>query len=192
METPKRNAMKFKVHDKETAPEASKPVLEQAEKKYGFALNLFGVMAESPLALKAYTMLSDLIAAEAALDAKEQQVVMLAVSEANGCDYCMAAHSTVAEKMAAVPTGVVDALREGREPDNAKYAALVRFTKALLAHEGWVPEEEEQALLDAGYGRRELLDVITIVALKTQSNYINHSAETPLDEVFQPRAWSKG
>jgi hypothetical protein len=47
--------MEFKLHDQESAPEASKPLLEQAEKKYGFALNLFGVMAESPAALKAYT-----------------------------------------------------------------------------------------------------------------------------------------
>jgi len=183
--------MEFKVYDKETAPEASKPVLEEAEKKYGFALNLFGVMAESPLALKAYATLSDLIAGEAALDAKEQQIVMLAVSEANGCDYCMAAHSTVAEKMAEVPSDVVESLRAGKAPDDTKYAALVRFAKAILANEGWVPEGEQEAFLEAGYGRRELLDVITIVALKTLSNYTNHLAETPLDEAFQDRAWSK-
>lgn len=183
--------MEFKVYDKNNAPEASKPVLEQAEKKYGFALNLFGVMAESPLALKAYATLSELIADEAALDAKEQQVVMLAISEANGCGYCMAAHSTVAEKMAEVPSDVVEALREGREPENAKYAALVRFAKAILANEGWVPEAEQQAFLDAGYGQREVLDVITIVALKTLSNYTNHLADTPLDEAFEPKAWSR-
>jgi len=46
--------MEFKVHDKETAPEASKPVLEQAEKEYGFAPNILGVMAESPTALKGW------------------------------------------------------------------------------------------------------------------------------------------
>lgn len=51
--------MELKLHDKGSAPEASKPVLEQAEKKYGFSLNLFGVMAESPAALKAYTTLSN-------------------------------------------------------------------------------------------------------------------------------------
>ena len=183
--------MEFKVYNKNNAPEASKPVLDEAEKKYGFALNLFGVMAESPLALKAYASLSNLIAAEAALDAKEQQVVMLAVSEANGCGYCMAAHSTVAEKMAKVPTDVVEALRAGKDLENAKYAALVRLTKAILANQGWVPEGEQSTFIEAGYGRRELLDVITIVALKTLSNYTNHLADTPLDEAFKDQAWSK-
>ncbi len=183
--------MEFKLHDKDTAPAASKPLLEQAEKKYGFALNLFGVMAESPAALKAYTTLSGILDEDAGLDAQEQQIVMLATSEFNGCDYCMAAHSTVAEKMAKVPADIVEALRDGREPDDAKAKALVRFTQALLEHRGWVPEDEQSAFLDAGFDQRAVLDVITILALKTLSNYTNHLANTPLDEAFQEKAWSK-
>ncbi|MFP4261506.1 MAG: carboxymuconolactone decarboxylase family protein [Opitutales bacterium] len=183
--------MEFKLHDKDSAPEASKPVLEKAEKKYGFALNLFGVMAESPAALKAYTTLSGILDEDAGLDAQEQQIVMLATSEFNGCDYCMAAHSTVAEKMAKVPSEIVEALRDDREPDDDKVKALVRFTKALLEHRGWVPEDEQSAFLDASYDRRAVLDVITILALKTLSNYTNHLADTPLDEAFQEKAWSK-
>ena len=183
--------MEFKLHDKDTAPAASKPLLEQAEKKYGFALNLFGVMAESPAALKAYTTLSGILDEDAGLDAQEQQIVMLATSEFNGCDYCMAAHSTVAEKMAKVPSDIVEALRHGREPDEAKAKALVRFAKSALEHRGWIPEEAQQAFLDAGFSQRAVLDVITVLALKTLSNYTNHLADTPLDEAFQAKAWSK-
>lgn len=183
--------MEFKLHDENTAPEASKPVLKQAKEKYGFALNLFGVMAESPAALKAYTTLSGILDEDAELDAKEQQIVMLATSEFNGCGYCMAAHSTVAEKMAGVPEGIVNALRDGREPDDAKAKALVRFAKSALEHRGWIPEAEQEAFLDAGFSQRAVLDVVTILALKTLSNYTNHLADTPLDEAFQPKAWSK-
>lgn len=70
---------------------------------------------------------------------------MLATSEFNGCGYCMAAHSTVAEKMAGVPEDIVNALRDGREPDDAKARALVRFAKSALEHRGWIPEDEQQA-----------------------------------------------
>ncbi|MFU8849087.1 MAG: carboxymuconolactone decarboxylase family protein [Opitutales bacterium] len=183
--------MEFKLHDENTAPEASQPVLKQAKEKYGFALNLFGVMAESPAALKAYLSLSDLLAEEAELDAKEQQIVMLATSEFNGCGYCMAAHSMVAEKMAGVPEVIIETLRDGREPDEAKAKALVRFTKSALEHRGWIPAAEQQAFLDAGFSKRAVLDVMTILALKTLSNFTNHLADTPLDEAFQPKAWSK-
>lgn len=183
--------MDFTIHDQTTAPEASKPVLENAEKKYGFALNLFGVLAESPAALKAYTQLSDLLDEDAELDAKQRQIVMLAISEENGCGYCMAAHSVVAEKMAGVPEDIVDAIRDGRDPADPETKALIRFVRAALEHRGWIPEEEQRAFLDAGFGKRAVLDVLTILALKTLSNYTNHLADTPLDEAFQPQAWSK-
>ncbi|MFP4166536.1 MAG: carboxymuconolactone decarboxylase family protein, partial [Opitutales bacterium] len=74
--------MEFKLHDQTTAPQASKPILEQTEKNYGFALNLFGIMAESPAALSAYVQVNGILEEHAALDAKERQIVMLAVSEA--------------------------------------------------------------------------------------------------------------
>jgi len=54
-----------------------------------------------------------------------------------------------------------------------------------------VPEDEQSAFLDAGFDQRAVLDVITILALKTLSNYTNHLANTPLDEAFQEKAWSK-
>ncbi len=40
----------FPVHSSETAPEASKPILAAAQKKFGFVPNLFRVMAEAPAA----------------------------------------------------------------------------------------------------------------------------------------------
>lgn len=42
---------------------------------------------------------------------------------------------------------------------------------------------ESPAALDA--------DVLTILALKTLSNYTDHIAETPLDPVFEPQRWEK-
>lgn len=182
--------MEFKLHTKETAPEASVPVLDKTEKVYGFALNLFGVLAESPAALSAYVRVNGLLEEHAALSAHERQIVMLAVSELNNCEYCMAAHSVVAE-MSKVPAETIEALRAGREPADAKQAALFRFARALAEHRGWVPEDEQKAFLDAGYTTRHVLDVITILALKTLSNYTNHLARPPLDAAFEGKRWSK-
>jgi len=183
-------SMEFKTHTKETAPEASVPVLEKTEKAFGFALNLFGVLAESPAALSAYVQVNGLLEEHAALSSAERQVVMLAVSEMNNCKYCMAAH-TVAAEMSRVPAEAVEALRAGREPADERLAALVRFAKALAEHRGWVPEDEQKAFLAAGFTTRHVLDVITVLALKTLSNYTNHLAQTPLDEAFQNKKWSK-
>jgi len=43
----------FSIHDEQTAPEASRPILEGAKAKYGFLPNLLGGLASSPAALEA-------------------------------------------------------------------------------------------------------------------------------------------
>lgn len=182
--------MEFKHHTKETAPEASVPVLEKTEKAYGFSLNLFGVLAESPVALSAYVQINDLLNQHSVLTAEEQQVVMLAISERNNCEYCMAAHTVVAG-MSGVPEATVSSLRMGNEPSDSRHAALTRFTRALHENRGWVPEAEQQAFLDAGFTTRHVLDIIAIVGLKTLSNYTNHLAQPELDEAFQAKKWTK-
>ena len=81
----------FPVHTIESAPEASKPILEAATQKFGFTPNLLGVLAESPAALKGYMDVAGAFAGST-LDGTEQQVVLMTVSFENACTYCMAAH----------------------------------------------------------------------------------------------------
>lgn len=182
--------MSFILHDRNTAPDASKPVLDDVTKAYGFVPNLYRVFAESPLAISAYLQLSGLIKDLAALTPPEQQVVMIAVSVANGCDYCVAAHSVVGA-MAKVPADTIGALRDDVAPADPRAAALAAFARSVVFHRGWVPPEDLQAFLDAGFTRAHVLDVLAINALKTLSNFTNHLAQTPLDAAFEPQAWRK-
>jgi len=178
----------FKVHSLESAPEASKPILEQVQKKYGMLPNLFGVFAESPAALKAYSGMSELLEKETAFNPVEQQVVLLAVSFENKCHYCMAAHSAVAA-MAGAPNDVVESLRSGKPIRDPKLEALRQFASAVAQQRGHLAEEDVQTFLDAGYTQRHVLDVLMGVAMKTLSNYTNHIAHTPLDKAFEAQAW---
>ncbi|HMP00666.1 MAG TPA: carboxymuconolactone decarboxylase family protein [Kiritimatiellia bacterium] len=182
--------MSYSIHTIESAPAASKPVLTDIEKAFGFIPNLSGVLAHSPLALTAYQAISGLIQEKAALTTVEQQLVMLAVSYENECTYCMAAHSLLAG-MAKVPDAAIEALRKGALPEEPKWAALVRFARTMTAKRGWISEEEQQAFAAAGYNPTHTLDVVAIIALKTISNYVNHLAHTPLDPAFARQAWTK-
>ncbi len=182
--------MKFEIHTLQTAPEASKATLADVEKAYKFIPNLMGTLAESPLAVSAYFQLSGLIQNKSSLTPLEQQVVMLAVSFENGCDYCMAAHSAGAA-MAQTPSATIQALRDGKPPADAKTAALVAFTHAVVQQRGWVKEEALNAFVAAGYNRAQVLEVIVISALKTISNYTNHLAHPPLDAAFAGQKWTR-
>jgi uncharacterized peroxidase-related enzyme len=182
--------VKYTLHTKETAPAASKPVLAQVEGSFGFVPNLTAVLAESPAALSGYLQLSKIIQENSALSPREQHVVMLAVSEANGCDYCVAAHSLMAG-MAGLPEETVTALRGGGALPEVKESALANLARAVVEQRGWLSGAEQEAFLAAGFTRQQMLDVVSIVALKTLSNYANHLAHTPLDAAFEPHRWTK-
>lgn len=180
--------MKFAIHDGTTAPEASRSILQATEKTLGFIPNLYGVFAESPAALQAYTGLGEALK-QSALSPVEQQVVALAVSTENECSYCVAAHSAIAT-MVKMPAATLSELRRRTTLSDQKLDALHRFALAVVRERGWAPKAEIDAFVAAGYTQRHLLDVLTVVAMKTLSNYVNHIAETPLDQSFASQRWS--
>lgn len=180
--------MKFTIHTLETAPEASKQDLRAAQKANGFIPNLLGVLAEAPIALKAYLHLTELLG-KSSLAAVEQQVMMLAGSFSNECAYCMAAHSAVAA-MVKMPADVLDGLRTGKQLADARLEALRSFTSEMVNSRGRVSDDRIQRFLDAGYTRQNVLEVVFATAMKTLSNYTDHISETPVDSAFASRAWA--
>ena len=180
--------MRFQVHSKQTAPEASRLTMEEMENKYGFVPNLIGVLAESPAAVQAYANIAKALEVSG-LTPIEQQVVAFTVSATNNCAYCVGAHSTVAQ-MVHMPEQILAELRDQRDLSDAKLNALRLLVVSVLRHRGWVPEDDLQRAVTAGYTQRHVLDVLTLVALKTLSNYVNHIAHTPLDGQFAAQTWT--
>lgn len=180
--------VRFTVHSPDTAPEGSRAILEQARSGLGFVPNLYGVMAESPVVLGAYTTLTGILQGSA-FTAGERDLLWLAISRANGCGYCVAAHSALSA-MDKVPGEQVQAIRNGTALADPRLQALRRFAEAVVEHRGWVPDGEVEAFLAAGFDHRNVLEVVAFVAHKTLSNYVNHLAETPLDPAFAPLAWT--
>ena len=179
----------FRIHTQETAPEASKKILEETSRNLGFVPGLFGVLAEAPKALEAYQVLGSLFR-QTSLSTTEQHVVWLTINSENDCGYCVPAHTGLA-RMDAVPDDVINALRNGTPIADTKLEVLRRFTVQLVKQRGWVAEHGVQTFLDAGYTQENILDVIVGMAHKVISNYTNHIADTPVDDVFKEFAWQK-
>ena len=116
-------------------------------------------------------------------------MALIETSVENNCDYCVAAHSVIAE-MQKLPADVIAGVRSRKPLSDPKLEALRRFTRVVVAERGRVGDAERQAFLDAGYGPEQVLDVITAVAMKTLSNYTDHLAAAPLDEACSAAAWS--
>jgi len=182
--------MTFPSHDQNTAPEASKPLLAESQKAFGRLPGLHKVLAESPQAYEGYQVLHKLFT-ETDFDAEELTVVWQSINVENECHYCVPAHTGIA-KMMKVSDEISDALRNETALPTPKLEALRTFTVKMVRSRGNVTEAEMKTFFDAGYSHRAVLDVILGMAQKTISNYVNHVAETPVDEVFQPLAWRRG
>lgn len=179
----------FTMHTEDTAPEASKPLLAAAKKTYGMIPGLSAVMAEAPGLLEAYNKVHELFA-NSSFDKDEITVVWQTINVEHTCHYCVPAHTGIAKSMG-VSDDVTDALRNETPLPNARLEALRAFTLSVVRDRGNVDASAVQDFLDAGFSKRQILEVILGVAQKTMSNYTNHLADTPVDEPFSKFEWHK-
>ncbi len=180
----------FVTHTLESAPAAARPLLEAAKAKLGFIPNLYGNLAEAPTALQGYFDLSAQFN-QTSFTPVERQVALLAISTENNCEFCVAAHSVIARKVAKVPDAVVDALRAGTNLPDAHLNALAAFTRAVVRERGFVSASAIDAFLRAGYTRRQVLEVVLAVSMKTLSNYANHLTHTQTNPEFAAETWKR-
>ncbi|MEH6458150.1 MAG: carboxymuconolactone decarboxylase family protein [Cocleimonas sp.] len=168
----------------------AKELLEATQKKMGFIPNMYKAMAHSPGLLNTYLQGYAAFREESGFSPAEQEVIFLTISHSNGCEYCMAAHSFLAEAVSGVPTEVTDAIRDSNEIPEIKLRALSVFTEVMLTKRGLPSKTDVDLFLKAGYQETAILEVIHAIAVKTISNYTNHIFHTDLDEVFSKHVWN--
>jgi len=177
------------VQNIESAPAASCDMLKAVQGKFGFVPNLTGVLANAPALLEGYLTLAGIFD-KTSFSPTERNIVLLAASFENGCDYCMAAHTAIAG-MQKVNEGVVGALRDNTPIADARLQSLRQFVVEVIRTRGWPSPQSVQQFTSSGYTPAQALEVVLGIAVKTMSNYANHFAHTPLDAAFAPAKWSK-
>lgn len=170
--------------DPARATGAQKQVLDKAQAQVGFIPNMYANMANAPAVLDTYLHGYGLFRSESGFTPPEQEVVFLAASRANGCDYCTAAHSMIADMKSKVPKDTLEAIRAGREIPDPKLAALHRLTTEMVRTHGLPADNVVRDFLGAGFSESQLLYVVLALAVKTLSNFSNHAMATQVDERF--------
>ena len=173
-----------------SADERTKPILEAVIKKNGAVPNMYANMINSPGLLETYLHGYDAFRKESGFTPVEQEVVFLTLSYLNACNYCMAAHSVIADKMSKVPENITNAIRNGKQIADAKLQALATFTEELFTTRGRPSAAAAEKFLSAGYQERQILEIILALAVKTLSNYSNHVFGTEVDAMFKERTWN--
>jgi uncharacterized peroxidase-related enzyme len=163
----------------EVSPAAAQPLLHAVERQLGVVPNLFRVVGNSPAALEGYLGLNGALG-KGELEAATRERIALAVAEANGCDYCLSAHTYLGKNLAKLSEAEIAANRDGSSTDS-KAAAAVRFAVKLVKARGHVADADVQAVKKAGYNDAQVIEIVLHVALNTLTNYVNEVAKTEID-----------
>ena len=173
----------YTLYDEHTAPEASQALLSNVRKKFGMIPNLYGYLAQSPVALNASLMISNELMMHSSLTPAQVQVALLAISEQNNCEFCIAAHSWVGSQFDANPQ-TVKAIREGGIIQDTQDHAMVTFLRALVSDRGHVTPIIEQQFYEAGFSQANMFDLLVCNMLKSLTNYANHLVGIEINPEF--------
>lgn len=178
----------YQIHTLDTAPEQSRPALQALQQAVGAIPNLAATMAGSPALIKGF------VAAFAnfhssTFDGKQKQVLLLTNAVTNSCAWAVAFHSTLAIKEGA-DAADVQAIREGKLPQDPKLAALSALTRRLIETRGHLDDKDLSAFTAAGFAADQVLEVISGLAVSVQANYAGNITKPVLEEAFKPLAWT--
>lgn len=157
----------------------SKELFNNIEAKLGMVPNMMRTMGNSPATLNGYLSFSGALA-ESKIGGKLAELIALTVANANGCDYCNAAHSFIGEKLAGIDTTTIQLAKQGKSNDSKTQTALT-FSRSLLSKKGNVSVEDLNTLKEVGYSDGEITEIIAYVGLNIFTNYFNNAINVTVD-----------
>lgn len=163
---------------REKADPRARQLLDGVQKALGVTPNMMATMAVSPAVLDGYLALNAALS-KGTLSARQREQIALAVSEANSCDYCLAAHSYIGKRAGLSDEEILES-RQGRSSDH-KALALLRLAQQIVATRGRLTASDVNGYRTGGLTDAEIAEVVAHVTLNVFTNYFNLTAGTEVD-----------
>ena len=145
------------------------------------ALGMPEVMKRNPDIAEPFYLLNEAIMrGPSAFSPGERELIAAYVSALNGCKYCRASHTSVAEAFG-VREGLVGELVDNfdaADVEDGLRAALAYAGKLTTDHES-LGEDDVAAFMAAGHDEKALYDVVMVTAIFHMSNNIIHGFGIP-------------
>ena len=167
----------FNVPTHDTVSPANQALFDNLKKGIGMVPNLYATLAHSETALGTYLALQN---AKSSINGKAREVINLVVSQVNGCEYCLAAH-TVIGGMVGFSAGQIIEIRGGRASFDLKLDALARLVRNIATERGHADPALVDAFLAAGWTQGNLVDAIVVIGDKTVTNYLHGTTKVAVD-----------
>ena len=177
----------YPIHTIASAPENSKPALEQLQQAFGVLPNLAAAIANSPKLINSLVGVFQQVHSSS-LTEQEIQIVLLTDAVANSCTYAVAFHTALALQQG-VSSEETSAIRERRAPADKRFAALSTLAKTMIEKRGHLSDQELDSFIATGFTKEQIFEVIAIVAASTITNYAGTITNPPLEDPFRQHAW---
>lgn len=162
----------------EQANENSQAIFTNIKSKIGMLPNLYATMGVSDKLLGGFLTFTETLKS-GEFTGKEYEAIALATSQANGCAYCISAHTAIGKMNGFTEEETLE-LRVNSIADS-KLNALVTLTSELVNLKGHPNERTIDNFFEAGYNKAAFAEVIAIVALTTITNNVYHNGGFAID-----------
>lgn len=162
----------------------------KCEEKLGLIPNVLLAYAFDETKLRAFTeMYNDLMLGESALSKLEREMIAVAVSSANHCYYCLAAHGAAVRQLSGDPRlGDAMVMNYRAAALSPRHRAMLDFAVKLTEKPDRIEEADRQALREAGFADRDIWDIAAVAAFFNMSNRVAAAVDMRPNEEYHAMA----
>lgn len=175
------------IPDLATLPEDIRARILAVQERTGFIPNVFLMLAHRPAEFRAFMAYHDaLMDKEEGLSKAEREMIVVAVSARNQCQYCTVAHGAILRIRAKNPLIADQIAANWRKADlTPRQKAMLDFALKVTERANEVDEEDWAALRAAGFDDEAIWDIAAIAAFFGMSNRLANVLELrPNDEFY--------
>jgi uncharacterized peroxidase-related enzyme len=182
---PEEVMTRFPVPDVESLPEDLQERIAEEEERAGFVPNVFLAYAYRPRQFRAFFEYYDAIVEESPLAREEIEMVIVAVSGANDCLYCVVAHGALCRIYAEDPHLAEQLATNHRTADISEaHRAMCDVAVKLTERSAEVEADDIERLREHGFSEGEIWDIASLTSLFNLSNRMAHFADMRPNEEF--------
>lgn len=179
---------RFPVPKIDTLPDDIKERLAKVSEKSGFVPNVFLTLAHRPDEFRAFMAYHDaLMDKPGNLSKAEREMIVVATSAANQCQYCVISHGAILRVRAKNPRIADQVAINYRKADiTPRQRAMLDFAMKVALKSAEVEEADIKVLEGQGFDREDVWDIAAIAAFFAMSNRMaNVTAMRPNDEFYK-------
>ena len=176
----------FPVPDVEDLPEDLRERIEEETERAGFTPNVFRAFGYKASHFRPFFRYHDALVEDTPLDREEVEMIVVAVSGANDCLYCVVAHGALCRFYSERPELADQLATNHRTADlSERRRAMLDVAVELTEEPARVPEADLDALREVGLTDEERWDVGSVTAFFNLSNRMSTMADMrPNDEFY--------